>query len=116
METQRDSIEGWAVLEILGHRRLGGYLREQQIAGAGFLRIDIPGPDGAAVTQFYSSASVYGITPCSEEAARAVALANQPAPVSPWEIRQARSLPAALEAPYDDTLGEEYDDDYDPDE
>lgn len=33
---------GWAILELMGHRRLGGYLREETIAGAAFLRIDVP--------------------------------------------------------------------------
>src|SRR5262245_4954119 len=37
-----ERFEGWAVLELMGHRRLGGYLREVSIAGAGMLRIDIP--------------------------------------------------------------------------
>jgi hypothetical protein len=39
----------WAVLELMGHRRLGGKVSEQEIAGAAFLRIDVPGPDGAVV-------------------------------------------------------------------
>jgi hypothetical protein len=34
----------WVILELLGHRRLAGFLTEQQIAGASFLRIDVPGP------------------------------------------------------------------------
>jgi hypothetical protein len=37
-----EKFEGWAILELMGHRRLGGYVRETQIAGAGMLRIDIP--------------------------------------------------------------------------
>lgn len=78
---------GWMIVEIMGHRRLGGYVTEQQIAGAGFLRIDVPGPDGTPLaTQFYPPASVYAITPCSEEAARAVAKANQPEPVHHYEL------------------------------
>lgn len=35
-------FEGYAILEILGHRRLGGFVTETDIAGHGFLRIDIP--------------------------------------------------------------------------
>lgn len=37
-----DTFEGWAILELMGHRRLGGYIREQEIAGQAFLRIDVP--------------------------------------------------------------------------
>lgn len=83
----------WCVLELLGHRRLGGKVSEQEIAGAAFLRIDVPGPDGAPVaTQFYSPSAVYAITPTTEEMARAVAVAHQPEPVTHWELK-------ALEAP-----------------
>jgi len=47
----------WAILELMGHRRLGGYVSQQEIAGAAMLRIDIPGEDGQpAATQFYSAA------------------------------------------------------------
>jgi len=40
--TEREQFEGWAIIELLGHRRLGAYVREAQIAGAGMLRLDIP--------------------------------------------------------------------------
>lgn len=33
----------WAVLELMGHRKLAGLLSEQDIAGHGFLRLEIPG-------------------------------------------------------------------------
>jgi hypothetical protein len=33
---------GWCILELMGHRKMGGYVREQEVAGAGFLRIDVP--------------------------------------------------------------------------
>lgn len=76
----------WAILELLGHRRLAGLVTEQEIAGKGFLRIDIPGPEDQTVTQFYSPDSVYGLTPTTEEIARRVAVRNSPAPVSHWEL------------------------------
>lgn len=37
--------EGWVILELMGHRRLAGHLTEEQIGGASFLRLDVPGPD-----------------------------------------------------------------------
>lgn len=42
MGETRESFTGWAILELMGHRRLGGYLSEQEIAGAAFIRIDVP--------------------------------------------------------------------------
>jgi hypothetical protein len=38
------TIDGWAVLELMGHRRIAGRITEVTIGGAGFLRIDVPSP------------------------------------------------------------------------
>lgn len=85
---ERTGFAEWVVLELLGHRRLAGYLTEQQIAGASFLRLDVPRIDDArpAVTQLYSPGSVYAITPTTEVIARAVAAGNHPTPVHRWEL------------------------------
>lgn len=78
-----EKFAGWAVLELMGHRRLAGYVQEVELAGQGMLRLDIPdevpATDGEQTgyapiaTQFYSPGSVYCLTPCTEDAARAVA-------------------------------------------
>lgn len=100
MSEQKDGYEAWSILELMGHRRLGGFVREVQVAGAGFLRIDVPGDtDGEThSTQFYPPASVYCLTPVSEEAARIVAKSSRPQPVAQWEIPKPR-LPAAGTCP-----------------
>lgn len=77
-------FEGWAILELMGYRRLGGYLTEQEIAGAAFLRIDVPSDPPA--TQFYSAAAVYAITPTTEEIARGLAAQCRPEPVHRFEL------------------------------
>jgi hypothetical protein len=82
-------FEGWAILELMGHRRLAGYVQAQEIAGAGMLRIDVPGDDGPVATQFYSPAAVYCITPTTEAIARSVAKKSQPTPVQRWELSAA---------------------------
>lgn len=68
-------FESWAVLEVMGHRRLTGLVREVTLAGAGFLRIDVfEGSDcEAKATQYYPPSSVYCLTPTTEEAAREAA-------------------------------------------
>jgi len=81
-------FEEWAVLELMGHRRLAGLVTDAVIGGGAFLRIDIPGKDGRQTTQYYSPQSVYCITPTTEEIARAVAAQNEPAPVYRWELPQ----------------------------
>lgn len=87
VEEQTPPFAQWVVLELMGHRRLAGFLTEQEIAGRGFLRLEIPAVvDQAAATQLYNPASVYCITPTTEELARAVAAGSRPAPVNRWEL------------------------------
>lgn len=87
----RQGFEGWAILELMGHRRLAGRLSEATIGGGSFIRIDVPaGGDRQAATQFYAPGAVYAITPTTEDLARRVAHANRPEPVSEFEIRRPR--------------------------
>ncbi len=51
-EKKNEPLEFWAILELMGHRRLGGYLSEQTVAGASFLRIDVPSQCSATSDQF----------------------------------------------------------------
>ena len=106
-----ETFEGWAVVELMGHRKLAGYVKEQSIAGAGFLRLDVPGgEDGKGTSKFYAPAAVYCITPMTELLARLLALNCQPAPVQRYELP---ALPAAKDAEMvdgDDGSGDEADD------
>lgn len=103
-----EGFEGWAILELMGHRRLAGHLSEQEIGGTNMLRIDVPKADGDGnvATQFDSSAAVYCITPTTEEMARVVARHSQPAPVSRYELTPP-GLPRAIVRDLDDD--EEFD-------
>lgn len=82
------AFEGWAILELMGHRKLGGYVREQNVAGAGFIRIDVPlaRGEGNAATQFYAPGALYCLTPTTEDVARRFAAGCQPEPVTRWEL------------------------------
>lgn len=95
-----EGFAGWAVLELMGHRRLAGYLTEQEIGGTNMLRIDVPKAkgEGDVATQFYSATAVYCITPTTEEMARAVARRCQPAPVQRYEL----TAPGAGQDPEED--------------
>lgn len=93
------AYDGWAILELMGHRRLGGIVTEVEVAGAAMLRIDVPGEgDAPYAPQLYSPSALYCLTPTTEEAARAVARHNRPQPVQRWE------LPAGDRADADDGL------------
>lgn len=91
----------WCILELMGHRRLAGLVTEQQVAGKGFLRLDVPAGTadqldlGWAATQFYSPDSVYCLTPVAEDVARKVATENRPQPATRWELE-----PAATREPF----------------
>jgi hypothetical protein len=104
IEHPKPTFKEWCVLELMGHRKLAGLVSEQEIAGHGFLRLDIHvpihyKPDGSQTendhksTQFYSPSSVYAITPVSEDTARRFAEGNQPAPVTRWELPQLPERP-----------------------
>ena len=96
--TAQVEFEGWAILELLGHRRLAGYVTVVELAGQPMLRLDVPGQvyggeETGKATQFVGAGSIYALTPTTEEIARAVALKDRPAPVHAWELPQ-RALPA----------------------
>jgi len=84
-----DKFDEWAILELMGHRRLAGKVTEASILGGALLRIDIPGKDGNfESTQFYGPQAIYCLTPTTEPIARAVAAQSHPEPISRWELPQ----------------------------
>jgi hypothetical protein len=104
----------WAIVEVMGHQRYAGMVHEQQVAGSGLLRIDVPEvpSDGRceavpAYTKLIGVGSIYALTPCTEEAARQYAGTIRKRPVELFGFR--------VEAPrlgYDGQSDVEEDDDY----
>lgn len=89
-------FEGWAIVELMGHRRIGGRVSEQEMAGTKMLRVEIPGDDATTyATQFYGGAAIYCLTPTTEEMARAAARASRPEPVTRWELPQPKPVEKA---------------------
>jgi hypothetical protein len=93
-------FEGWAIVEIMGHRRLAGSVREVTIAGGPFLRIDIASEPPA--TQYYGAGALFSVTPTTEEEARKV--------MKPWGPVHRYELASAND---DDDDGDENGDDDD---
>lgn len=86
-ELPHQSFEGWAMVELMGHRQRIGFVREVEMFGGKLLRIDIP-IEGGDVTEFYGCSSVYSLRPCSEEIAKdAVKRHGDPRPVRPVDYR-----------------------------
>jgi hypothetical protein len=108
-----DKFEQWCILEIMGHQTYAGMVTEQAIGGASFVRIDVPECDGIpAFSKCFGAASIYCITPVTEEIARLRAKSLRQAPLSvydlPREIRERMQTPA-LTGPRDDD-GDSFDD------
>ena len=88
-------METWAIVELMGHVRVAGFVTEEERFGVKLGRVDIHDGD-QCVTQYFGGASVYRITPVSEEIARHIGK-NAPAPVQSWEL-PTRATPATSEA------------------
>lgn len=73
--TTAATFETWAIVEVMGHRRFAGFVTEQTIGGASFVRVDVPktSDELPAFTKLLGAGSIYAITPCTEETARAFA-------------------------------------------
>lgn len=89
METGKESFEGWAIVELMGHRRIAGRVSQAEQYGTAMLRIDVPSEKPEEFqTQFYGGTSIYCLTPTTEDIARRVAARSRPSPVHAWEFPQ----------------------------
>lgn len=96
-DNKNETKEWWACVEVMGHQRVVGRVSEVKLAGASFLRVDIPieGRD----PQILAPSSIFRITMCSEEKARAMAKHSSD-PMPPWMLGE--SSRPALPVGYDD--------------
>jgi len=98
--TDAKTFESWAIVEVMGHRQFAGFVTEQAIGGASFVRVDVPAVDCdgeplPAFTKLLGAGSIYAISPCTEETARAFAAKSRQRSFSVYE---APRLPAPAEA------------------
>ena len=87
----------WAVVDIMGHRRLIGQCNEDTICGEPVIRVDVPEHGDETVTkqgftEFVRPSALYALKPVSEEIARAMLPALSPLPVSQYEITGAMNV------------------------
>lgn len=113
---EREPWEGWCLLELMGHRKLAGLVTRAEVCGEAMMRVDVPGPDGTVLTQFYSPKSLYAFTPVSEEIARGYAARNTPAPVHRYELPALEAKPAREPARADSRTGFEPKIGFEPDD
>lgn len=98
MESQ--GFDSWAIIELFGHQKIAGRVREETLGGCSFLRVDVPECGGQeAFTKYFGNSAIYSMTPTSEAVARAALKQIRPEPVNVW-IPEIHQLPASRsEAP-----------------
>lgn len=64
----------WAIVEVMGHSQYAGRVSEYSALGVTLVRVEIPASgEQPAHEKLLGAASIFRITPCSEEVARAAA-------------------------------------------
>ncbi len=98
------AYNGWAIVELMGHRTRPGKVQEVESYGSKMLQVDIPISDEDFVTEFYSAPALYSIRPCTEEIARTKAgySYHDPRPVRPVDYRPEKALTHDADAGDDD--------------
>jgi hypothetical protein len=89
---------GWAIVDLLGHQRVAGWVQPASVGGAHFVRLDVPVDDDKFATQLLGPGSIYKVIYCDAETARRAAQ-TLPEPISPYEVgasEREKGLYAAL--------------------
>jgi len=103
METTAPETESpaWAIIEPMGHIRYGGRVSKDNQFGTAMLRVDVPQLDGSFVTQFINPQSLYRMTVCTEDLARACAASGRDKPVHKFEVSHLLGTSAPEPSSYD---------------
>jgi len=99
-----EGFDSWAIVEVMGFKKLAGHVTEQQLAGASLVRVDVPEcVTGETTVPAYSKligvGSIYMITPTDEATARKAAkvLAHQNDPLPLYIPPEQKQLPVATQ-------------------
>lgn len=113
--TEQMKFQQWCILDIMGHQRFAGLVTEETVAGAAFLRIDIPATaKQVAFTKLFSPSSVYSITPTTEELATSIAASINNTPITVYDLpaeMRAKLLSAPTPSRLSDMEFDGYEDD-----
>lgn len=82
-----EHVPQFAVVELMGHVRLGGQISEVEFGGSKMIRLDVPQKGGGYATQLIGGASVYRISFCDDITAFAAAQGESTRPpVKEYEL------------------------------
>jgi hypothetical protein len=92
---QIESFDSYAIVELMGRTMLAGKVTTVNLAGRGFLRIDVPTVNGQpGFTKFQSPDSIWGLTPVDQETAERAAAGLKAKPIEIWTLHLTqRQLP-----------------------
>lgn len=64
-----EALDMWAFVEVMGHSKIAGRLTTRKLGVQVMLQVDVLKPDGSAVafSKLYSPASIFSITPVTED-------------------------------------------------
>lgn len=72
----------WAIVEMMGHNVIAGYVTEESGFGTALMRVDVPATSiYETYTKLIGTGSIYAVTFVSEEVARTVAESRKQNPV-----------------------------------
>ena len=80
-------FEHWALVELMGHQRIAGLVSEVNLAGRGFIRVDVPNQTGEILfSRFYSPDAIYCVSPTDRQIAIGLAIKCASRPVSIYDL------------------------------
>lgn len=65
-----ETIDCWAIVELMGHQRIAGRITERTVAGVVMLQVYVPAMgEVPEYTRLLGGSAIYAINPCDEEVA-----------------------------------------------
>jgi hypothetical protein len=89
---EQQALKSWALVELFGHQRIVGLVTVEPVEFPGMVRVDVPDlfKDGKIVrkglTRYVGKASLYGVTPITQEAAMQLLPSVDGAPAQPYSF------------------------------
>jgi hypothetical protein len=108
--TKELTTELWAIVEVMGHSQYAGRLSEYSALGVPLVRVEVPAVgDQPAFEKLLGAASIFRVTPVSEDVARAAAEQFRVRPLSLVHLPAAAParLPGREREPWDNDCDED---------
>lgn len=87
MEIQ-ERFKAWAIVELMGHQKIAGYVTEMVMGGSSMLRVDVPETDSQpAFTRIFNPSALYAINPVTEDVALQMARSLKAQPVISYDMQ-----------------------------